>query len=306
MNRHVLALCVAAVAAIAPAAAHATIQMTTISPPATIPAPLSGFTVNYTLGGSSVLASAQLMFFLSTTRDGSSGVIELSSQQIPLGRGAGGIFLPPNGTQEKFFGPGSLEPNAVTALQSIAAACQPQSWFIIGRVDFGAVQGLSPSTIGTAKLPDFVFTAGTLSPTTIQPGGTTNFSFSLANQCPAPAQSRVGVFLADSSFNLLATIGFITIGTGAGTFSIPPTGITFSPDIPPGAYTIVLIADVDGFVTESNENNNAGAFSLTVAPPTTTAARGGDAALRTDLELPADFAATEPVLDGVAELQAPR
>jgi hypothetical protein len=276
-------------AALAVTPAHADVNVFTISPPATIPDPLSaGFTVNYTLGGSSVLASAQLTFFLSTTRNGSSGVFTLFSRQLLLSSNGHGLFLPPSGPQSQFMSQFSLDPNGLAAMQAIAAACQPQAWFIIARVDFGTIQGSTTSLIGTVKQPDFLFTSGTISPTTIQPGGTTNISFDLFTQCPVNSFSRVGVFLADANFNLLSFIGAVTIGTGAGTFSVSPIGITFAATTPPANYNLVLIADVDGVIAESNETNNAGSFALTVAPAlqSTTAERPGE--LQLDAALPAD------------------
>lgn len=291
--------------AVVAAPARAAVVVTTISPPEVIPDPLgAGFTINYTLGGSSVLASAQLTFFLSATRDGSSGVVRLGGRQLILGRSGNGTFLPPNGTQSQFFNQFSLEPNGLAALQNIAAACQPQSLFIIANIDGGPVQGLTSSLIGTVKLPDFVFTGGTINPTVIQPGGTTSISFNLSTQCPATRPSRVGVFLTDPSFNLVSTIGFISIGTGAGTFSLPPSPITFSTATPPGNYAILLVADFDNVVAESNENNNGGAFALTVTPAATTGRRGTPGELA-PVALSPDLAAARASHDGLATLGEP-
>jgi len=304
MTTRILAASIFVLAVVA-APARAAVQVTTISPPAAVPDPLdAGFTINYTLGGSSVLASAQLTFFVSATRDGSSGAVRLGGRQLVL-RGTGtGPFLPPIGTQSQFFNRFSLEPNALAALQNIAAACQPQSLFIIANVDGGPVQGSTSSVVGTVKLPDFVFTGGTISPTVIQPGGTTSISFDLSTQCPVTQPSRVGVFLTDPSFNLVSVIGFIPIGTGAGTFSLPPSPITFSTATPPGNYNILLIADFDGAVAESNENNNGGAFALTVTAAATAGRRGTAGELAPVALLP-DLAAAGPATDGLATLGDP-
>jgi hypothetical protein len=163
------------------------------------------------------------------------------------------------------------------------------------------VRGSTPTLIGTTKLPDFVFTGGTESPTTIRPGGTTNISFDLLNRCPAPAPSRVGIFLADANLNLLAFIGAVGISSGAGTSSLPPTPITFSTSIAPGNYHIVLIADVDAVVAESNENNNVGVFALTIAASLVSAVRHIEE-LTQDVSLPDDDAIVTQTLEEEASI----
>lgn len=243
--------------------ARADVQVGNMSVPASIADPLSGFSITYSLFGSKFgvgAASAQLSFYLSTTADGSSGVFPLFSQQLLLNGTGLGPYLPPPGSQSAFISRFSMPANTVTVLQSL---CAPRTLFILGQVDATPVASTS-SSLGSVVPPDFAFTTGTLSPATIHPGGTVTISFSMFTQCPANAPSRVGIFLADASFNLLSFIGAVSVSTGAGTFSLPPTGITFSPTIPTGNYNIVVIADVDGVIAESNENNNAGAFAFSV------------------------------------------
>ena len=82
----------------------------------------------------------------------------------------------------------------------------------------------------------------------------------------------------------------MAIGAGAGTWSLPPTPITFSPSIPLGSYQILLVADVDGIVAESNENNNGGSFPLTVVQVFAATNRRSDAQLQPDLALRDDMA----------------
>ncbi len=265
--------------------ASANVTIGNMSVSTTVPDPLnSGITVTYSLFGSNALASAQLTFFLSTTSNGSSGVTQLDSRQLLLNSNGRGLFLPPSGPQTEFISGLTMPANVRTFFQN---ACQPQTLFILGRVDSGTVSSTNASSMGTTKQPDFLFTAGTLSPATIQPGGTANISFSLFTQCPANAPSSVGVFLADSAFNPLSFIGSVGINPGSGTFSFPPTGITFSPTIPPGSYNIVLIADVDGVIAESNENNNAGSFALSVVPAATSTVSKIDSEL--DSNVPGDL-----------------
>ena len=273
--------------------AWAQVQMSTLTVPTPIPNPLNGFTVDYTMFGSKVgigAASAQVKFYISASPDGSTGVALLNSFQIQLFGTGLGPYTPPQGTQSRFISRFSMPANTVALLESITAACQPQTWFILGQVDSTTVRS-RPSLLGTSKQPDFFFTGGTISPSVIQPGGTTNISFSLFTQCPANTLSRVGVFLADANLQPLAFIGGVSIAAGAGTFTLPPTPITFSSSITPGSYYIVLLADVDGVIAESNENNNIGVFALEITASALAAASRDTGDLELDSELPDDVAA---------------
>ncbi|NTX67082.1 hypothetical protein HUA74_41185 [Myxococcus sp. CA051A] len=258
--------------------AWAQVQMISISVPPTITTPLSGFNVQYSMAGSKSgvgAAVAQLNFYLSATANGSSGVYPLFTTQIAL-RGSGlGPYLPPVGTQTQFISRFSMPANTVAQLEFISNGCQPSTWYVLGRVDLTGVLS-DNSLLGTTKPPDFFFTAGTLSPGTIQPGGSADLSFELFTRCAAPSATHVGVFLTDPDFQILEGIGAIPISAGAGTWSLPPTTITFSPTIAPGSYRVVVLADVDGVVAESDENNNGGFFELEV----TAAALASDAAAR--------------------------
>lgn len=276
----------------AASSAWAQAQVFSVSVPTTIANPLGGFTINYTLGGSKYgvgAASAELRFYLSATPDGSSGVWLLSSGQILLNGSGLGPYYPPSGTQSRFVSQANMQASTVAKLQSIVAACQPQSWYILGQLDATAVR-YTQSTLGTTKLPDFYFTAGTLSPSVITPGGSADISFDVFTQCPSASPSTVGIYLADASYNLLSYIGGVSVGAGSGTFSLPPTTITFSSSIPTGSYNIVLFADDEWVVAESNENNNAGAFALEVVAPSARRASDGAASELEREAVPADAA----------------
>jgi hypothetical protein len=267
-------------------AARADVQIGNMSVTSPITDPLSnGITVNYSLFGSKFgvgAASAQLSFYLSTTSDGSSGVFPLDSRQLLLNGTGLGPYLPPSGTQSTFLSSLNFAANTRAFLQSL---CQPQALFIIGQVDT-TLPASTSAQVGHVVLPDFSIPSGTMTPSTIAPGGSVSISFTVATGCPASVSSRVGVFLADASFNLLSFIGAVTLAPGGRTYSVGPLGITFSSSIPTGSYNVVLIADVDGVVTESNESNNAGAFALTIAQ---SLVRGSEpAGLDSDFELPDD------------------
>ncbi|WP_143177495.1 hypothetical protein [Cystobacter ferrugineus] len=269
----------------------AAVQMSTVSVPTAMTEPLSGFSIDYTMIGSKSgvgAAAAQVTFYISASPTGSTGVATLASFQIPL-RGSGlGPYLPPIGTQSYYVSRFSMPANTVALLENITAACQPQTWYILGSVDGTGVSS-DNTVLGTTKQPDFYFTGGTISPSSIAPGGTTNISFDVFTACPTAIPSTVGIYLADANLEPLAYIGGITIGAGSGTSSLPPTGITFSSAIAPGLYHVVLVADVDGVITESNENNNVGAFTLNITAPALKTVDSKPGALEPDLGLPADF-----------------
>ncbi|MBN8232168.1 hypothetical protein JYK02_32095 [Corallococcus macrosporus] len=279
---------VLAVSLFAARPASAQVHINTITAPNTITDPLAPFTITYTLFGSSYMASANVSFYLATTSTQSSGRVLLASSQIYLGSGSG-LHYPPSGPQTRQFYPASFQAAARSQFNAIMAACQPQTWYIQAEVDYTNTRG-DDTLIGTYKQPDFYFTAGTLSPSTIQPGGTTSFSFDLYTRCPAASPSTVGVFLADANQQPLSYIGGISIGAGAGTFSLPPTSITFSPSIPPGPYSLVLIADVNEGIAESNEDNNGGAFALDIVPYAMAAFDRDESPLTLEVPIPTEAA----------------
>lgn len=288
--------------AASPAAAQVRILSTRI--PATIPDPNAGFNLDFELSGSQFGSrTIQVNFYLSATRNGSSGVGLLTSEIVGLQGSGWGPFGAASGKRTLFISPGNLTANGRQLLQSIKDACAPQSLFLLADLDGGIYSGAVTATaMGTTKPPDYVFTSGTISSSVIRPGGTTSLSFDLFSHCPASSASRVGIFLTDASLNPLSFIGAVAISAGAGTWSLPPTPITLSSTIPPGNYNILLIADVDGIVSESNENNNAGSFVLTVAPPALAAASSAAvaSALEPEVALDDDQALELAELEAVA------
>ena len=272
--------------------AWAAVQMNPITVPAAMTAPLDGFTINYSITGSKSgvgAATANLSFYISASANGSTGVATLYSSQMILSGYGWGPYYPPSGTQSKYISRYNLQAATVTLLENITAACAPQTWYILGQVD-GSTLRYAPTVLGTIKQADFVFTGGTMSPSVIKPGGTTNISFDLFTRCPASSASTVGIFLTDANYQLLSFIGGVTIGAGAGTSSLSPTPITFSPFIATGTYHIVLVADVDGVIAESNESNNSGDFALNISSAALAAKSIGSGKLIPAAKLPVDVA----------------
>lgn len=292
-----------AVFLMASSSAWAQAQMFSISVPTPIPDPLAGFNVSYTLGGSKYgvgAASAQLKFYLSTSSNGSTGLWPIFSTQILLNGSGLGPYYPPAGTQTQYISRFSMHPDTVAMLES---RCQAQTWYVLGQLDSTAYRS-GATLLGTNKPADFYFTGGTISPSVIQPGGSTSITFDLYTRCPASTQSTVGMYLANSSYQLISYIGGVNVGTTAGTHTLPPSTITFSSALAPGRYYIVLFADDYGVVAESNENNNVGSFTLDIVAPSALAASGdGTAGLEPDVAPPANAASRQHAGEADAYLE---
>ncbi|WP_224362533.1 hypothetical protein [Hyalangium versicolor] len=270
------------------------VRITSISVPSSMGNPLNGFTLNYTLAGFNYYglgaAINDTYFYLSKTPDGSSGAYLLLRKGILLtNNGAMGPYYAPSGTLSATVTQADMDPNTVAVLQDIVTGCQPQSWYILGYTPQISLVS-KPSTLGGYNSSDLFFTAGALSPSVIQPGGTTNISFTLFRQCPGNTPSTVGIYLADANYQLLSFIGSVSIPGGAGASTLPPSGITFSSAIPLGTYRIVMFADDAGVVSEVNENNNVSSFTLQVVSGVRSALKQDAASLETEVTLPAPAA----------------
>jgi hypothetical protein len=259
--------------------AWADIYLTSVSAPATVTTPLNGFSISYKMNGTSLIATAQVNFYLSDTPDGSTGVWPLFQRQVPLSRGANFLYYPPGPIQSAYVSRSSMHPNTVAMLEALAADCVAQRFYLLWRVDYGVSSGSSNIVVGANGAPDFYFIAGTLTPGTIAQGGTSNLTFDVYTKCPAPVASKVRIYLMDAAYQVLGVIGDVNISAGAGTSRFPSTGIQFSPVLPAGQYYVALAADADNVVLESNENNNVGAIPLQI----TAALAAGKAATSSEL-----------------------
>lgn len=139
--------------------AWAQARVYTVDAPSSIENPLGGFEVSYTLGGTKFgvgAASAMLRFYISSSPDGSTGAWLLDVKQILLSGNGLGLYYPPAGKQTSYIAWFSMPANTVAALESMAAACQPQTWYILAQLDSTAPVS-DQTLIGTTKLPDFYF-----------------------------------------------------------------------------------------------------------------------------------------------------
>jgi hypothetical protein len=281
----VLAFFVLSIAAAVPASAD--LWITRVTAPSVVQDPMGGFNLSYELAGSKSIATANLSIYVSASRNGSTGKSLLRSDTIVLQGYGSGPFGPSPGPKTYYMHPVNLTASGRAVLQSLADSCQPQPLYLLVYVD--ASLNDTQVTFGTTKQPDLRFTSGTISPSTIQPGGATALSFELTTRCPASRASRVGIYLTDTAFNPLSYIGAISISAGAGTWTLPPTPISFSPTMPVGDYRILMLADMDNLVAESDENNNGGWFALQVRNALAAAAKIATGKLNAEAALPAEI-----------------
>ena len=142
--------------------------------------------------------------------------------------------------------------------------CLTGTWYVLGRIDFSTLAASRPTSFSNTQ-PDFEFVAGSLTPGTIPQGDTTNLQFDVSTRCPSPVASDVGVFLADATQQPIAFIGNVSLGPGAGVFSTGSIPITFSPALASGLYFILLAADINNVVAESDETNNVVGIQLFIS-----------------------------------------
>lgn len=110
---------------------------------------------------------------------------------------------------------------------------------------------------------DFYFDSGTLTPAITTTEGTVNIDYSVTSPGAAPTLPSVGFFLADEAYQALLYFGAIPVSSATGSdhavqLSFAGLGLT------PGNYNVILFADVNEEVAEVNEENNLGAFAITL------------------------------------------
>ncbi|WP_086933336.1 hypothetical protein [Agarilytica rhodophyticola] len=231
----------------------------------TIPTPLSGFSVEYDIFGTSPLAELSVSFFLSGDSNPNTG-IPLATRRVAFRCGGqpGSPCQPPVGRQSEFFSGFAIQEQARTLLETLQNSCSTTPLYVVARLQGdNARASNSPTVVGTLKLPDFLFDSGTITPSVIPTDGSVTITYSVRSICPSPILPGVSVYLADSEFNPLVLFGTVgVLGPFGSNHSIilSVNGL----NLEPGSYNIVLYADVNQRVQESNENNNIGAFSVDV------------------------------------------
>lgn len=235
--------------------------------------PANGLTVSYEFGGKVMPTDrvSYIDFYLSDNQNTSTG-IKLNRNSIPAFWQCSSQINepcdPPTGSNMlRIESPGEMTAAAKEFLQSVEDACSPSQFYVIaGASNLAAIASTSASTFGTTKLPDFLFTGGSISTNSTATDGSVSINYSVRTPCPASGYSAVGVFLTDTSYQPLVYFGEVGVLGPLG--SDHSLGLSFAGlGLAPGSYKIVLMADNNNRQQESNESNNYGVFSLTLTAP---------------------------------------
>ena len=174
----------------------------------------------------------------------------------------------------------TLNSSAISYFNNTALS---QNWFGVGMIEYGRddddcdIYGRTSSSYKprlkvtyTIPRPDLVVQNLSVSPTTIQQGATTSISCTVRNSGNASSAScRVGYYL---STNTTWSTGDTYLGydyvssLGSGATSYESETVTIPSNITPGTYYLFFVADYQGSITESNENNNTGYRQVTITP----------------------------------------
>jgi subtilase family serine protease len=232
------------------------LTIATVSAPATISA---GATVSL----SAVVKNAGTM-----TAGSSVTRFVLSTDTIP-----GGNDVVLGSTSLSNIKAGASQTAIVTG--TVPAGTEPGAYFIVGVADASGAVAESRESNNTGAAPvsivqsasDLTFTAAA-APSSSRAGKTITMSYSLTNAGgAAAAASRIEFRLsADSSAVsggvLLAAQQVGPLAAGAGISS--KTSLTIPAGTVPGKYFLMVVADPDGTVIESNEDNNLIARPVTI------------------------------------------
>lgn len=235
-----------------------------------VPAPLDGISIDYRVFGSSPVAQQEIEFFLSSDQNPNTGV-SLGTRRINFNCSPGRFCSPPFGEQNFFVRSFNLPEPARSIITDIQNACTPQGpFFAVGRIIASRSVSLNSATFGTTKPTDLLFDSGSFSPANLPNTGVANVQYSLRATCGGAQAADVGIFIADDQFNILGLVGTLpSPGPFGGTQSFNLNFAAFG--LPAGNYNLVLFADINQEVGESDEDNNIGTFAFTLtdsfAPP---------------------------------------
>ncbi len=135
-------------------------------------------------------------------------------------------------------------------------------------------QGQGTYLIGTVNVsgyPDLVIQAPALGSTSLQSGASSNVTYFVYNQGNQPAGTfRVGIYLSTSQYSPGTLLTTQTVsGLGVNSRYIGNNVFTIPSNTPSGNYYIVVYADDQNQVAESNENNNTDGVAVSVTLATT-------------------------------------
>jgi subtilase family serine protease len=188
----------------------------------------------------------------------------LDSNDLLLGTSSGGV-LASGATAQR------------TGVFTVPAGVTPGAYYVIYAADpTGAVtesneanNTASLALTVVAALPDLVVSSATLTPAVAPAGTTVSASCLLTNSGTAVAdQSIVAFYLStDNAFSpndvLLGYVNAAALPTGAG--NTRASSFTIPASTAPGNYYVMYVADAQGTVTESDEQNNVISRAFTVS-----------------------------------------
>ncbi|MFH0760887.1 MAG: M6 family metalloprotease domain-containing protein [Bacteroidota bacterium] len=127
-------------------------------------------------------------------------------------------------------------------------------------------------SVGGSDKPDLVITDPAILPVNVEPGGTVSLSCTLHNDGAAEAgSSTLRIYLStdeifDSGDRQLAWGAMNALSAGA-TIDVSGENITVPETIADGKWFVLFLADADGAVAESIENNNQASTILNIGNP---------------------------------------
>ncbi|MBQ4875634.1 hypothetical protein J8M21_00280 [Pseudoalteromonas luteoviolacea] len=235
-----------------------------------IPNPGSAnFNIHYYLTGSQIFnPGGQVEFFL--TKDGGATGYYVGREAPDLNCGTNGC-RPINAQNTFKVSPFNLDG---TTKEYLSSLCMPTDFQVVARFNNSVSVSHNSATFGTIGQPDWLFHSGSMTPANVSVGygGNLKVNFVVKNDgCPnSPVLPKVGIFLADLNNNPLVYFGAVQVINDVGSqheVLLPLKNINLAK----GTYRIILMADVEQKVPETNENNNFGAFTLRVNDPATPA-----------------------------------
>jgi subtilase family serine protease len=250
----------------------ANVSCVTNIPQADLTVQAATITPTNTVAGNSISASSQIYNLSGSTANSSNLGYYLSTDNV----------LSSNDTFLSYSTGGSLgagQSSSRSSFITIPTGTPAGTYYILFAADY---LGQVPETNETnnvasvgiavqASNTDLLIQSPTVSPTTVSVGSAISFNSYIYNQGNAAAtNSSVGFYFStnatlDANDQLLtsqygSTLSALTSSQRSGTATVPA-------GTPAGNYYILVVADYQNQVVESNETNNVSAVSFTVVPP---------------------------------------
>ncbi|UOQ53320.1 CARDB domain-containing protein [Hymenobacter cellulosivorans] len=235
------------------------IQGASVSPVSVVPGnSLSLYSSIYNLSGTTA-TSSNIGYYLSTDAS-------LDAADVLLGNSTGSSLTVGNYSSR-------------TSYVQLPATITAGAYYVLFVADYQNVVNESNETNNVSSVylnvvppsVDLLIQQPAVSPTSTAPGNVLNLACYIVNQGNATAAySSVGYYLSsnttlDANDQLLSSTYGSTLTPNYSSYRTATTNVP--PGLAPGTYYILFAADYQSLVSESNENNNVSAVTLTVAAP---------------------------------------